>query len=344
MDGADQLTYLVAQRKRWGRFEFQFVSGGGVASKIRLIDDARAAKAVILSEEFKTYSMADRYRELSDRTGLDFAAAIKLLDHLPVFIDGEKHQSIRKVMARRISETNGTQLAACQEALAVLGPTLFRPGARIELVAEFCQPLWRSISSTIVPRDEGMLELVDDIPSLFSPHLSIRERAKINARIADFLEQHCGQSDDGLLLLCLASLGARPFVGTLGLSIWETLQTHPGARMCDMAWAPSYTSSSLTFVDRIFSAPSGGGESQFENGERVRCVTQSRLYSAEDNEAALFGFGAHTCLGKSISKRVWGLVVAALSRLDLRVDCQSIEMSPHDDPFQMPASMTITLT
>lgn len=314
-----------------------------MASKIRFIDDARAAKTVILSAEFTTYSMADRYRDLSNRTGLDFAAAIKLLDHLPVFIDGEKHQSIRKVMAKRISETNGKQLAACQEALAVLRPRLFRPGAKIELVAEFCQPLWRSISSVIVPRDEGLLELVDAIPSLFSPHLSIRERAKINARIAAFLAQHCGKSDDGLLLLCLASLGARPFVGTLGLSIWETFRTHPGAKMCDMAWAPSYTSSSLTFVDRIFSMPAEGGEGQFEKGERVRCFTQSRLYSAEDNEAALFGFGAHTCLGKSISKRVWGLVVAALAQLDLRVDCHSIEMSPHDDPFQMPARMTIAL-
>jgi cytochrome P450 len=315
-----------------------------VASKIRFIEDAQAAKSVILSPEFTTYSMADRYRALSDRTGLDFSAAIKLLDHLPVFIDGEKHQSIRKVMAKRISETNGRQLAACEEALGVLRSALFRSGAKIELVEAFCQPLWRAISSAIVPRDEGMLELVDAIPSLFSPHLSIRERAKINAKIAAFVEVHCAQSEDNLLLLCLASLGARPFVGTLGLSIWETFQAHPGAKMREMTWAPSYTSSSLTFVDRIFSAPSAQCPFPFEEGERVRCFTQSRLYSADDNGAALFGFGAHTCLGKSISKKVWALVVAALSQLDLRVDCQSIEMSPHDDPFQMPASMTIALT
>jgi len=315
-----------------------------MASQIRFIEDAQTAKAVILSAEFTTYSMADRYRELSERAKIDFSAAIKLLDHLPVFIDGEKHQRIRKVMAKRISETNGRQLAATEETLATLCSTLFHTGAEIELVADFCQPLWRSISSAIIPRSESMLELVDAIPALFSPHLSIRERAKINTKIAAFLEAHCTQSDDNLLLLCLASLGARPFVGTMGLSIWEAFQAHPGAKMSEMGWAPLFTSSSLTFVDRIFSAPSERHPQSFETGDRVRCFTQSRSYAAEQNRMALFGFGAHTCLGKSISKKVWQLVVTALSQLHLRVDCQSIEMSPHNDPFQMPASLKVALT
>lgn len=315
-----------------------------MASKIRFIEDAQTAKSVILSAEFTTYSMADRYRELSDRAKLDFSAAIKLLDHFPVFIDGEKHQKIRKVMAKWISETNSRQLAASQKTLVTLCSTLFRTGAEIDLVTDFCQPLWRSISSAIVPHDESMLELVDAIPSLFSPHLSIRERAKINAKIAIFLETHCTQPDDNLLLLCLASLGARPFVGTMGLSILDAFQAHPGAKMSEMAWAPLFTSSSLTFVDRIFSTPSERCPHLFERGDRVRCLTQSKSYTAEENRMALFGFGAHTCLGKSISKKVWELVVTAFSQLDLRVDCQSIEMNPHNDPFQMPASIKVALT
>jgi|ThiBiot_300_plan_2_1041538.scaffolds.fasta_scaffold27717_1 hypothetical protein len=314
-----------------------------MASKIHFIENAEAAKAVILSAEFTTYSMADRYRELSDRTKLDFSAAIQLLDHLPVFLDGEKHQKIRKLMAKRISETKDSQFAASQATLLALCTSLFRPGSEIDLVADFCQPLWHSISSVIVPCSETMLELVDAIPALFSPHLSIRERAKINARIAAFLEAHCAHSDDNLLLLCLASLGARPFVGTMGLSIWEALQAHPGAKMSEMAWPSMFSSSSLTFVDRVVSSPSERCPHSLETGDRVRCFTQSRLYSPAENRMALFGFGAHTCLGKSISEKVWKLVVAAFSQIDLRVDCRSIDMSPHNDPFQMPASIKVAL-
>ena len=260
-----------------------------MASTIRFIENAQSAKSVILSEEFTTYSMADRYRELSRRTGLDFAASIKLLDNLPVFIDGAKHLKIRKVMAKRISETNSRQLLACQEALATLCSTLFRTGVQLELVSDFCQPLWRAISSAIVPRNESILALVDAIPALFSPHLSIRERAKINAQIAAFLDTYCTHSDEDLLLLCLASLGARPFVGTLALSIWEAFQSRPGAKMSEMHWEPSFTSSSLTFVDRIYSAPSARCPHAFDRGERVRCYTQTNKYTAEENRMALFG-------------------------------------------------------
>lgn len=327
-----------------GSVEFVGARGERMASEIRFIQDAQAAKAIILSAEFTTYSMADRYRELSERANVDFSATIKLLDHLPVFIDGERHQRIRKVMAKRISKTKDSQLAASRETLTTLCADLLRAGTEIELIADFCQPLWRSISSAIVPPGENTLELVDAIPALFSPHLSIRERAKINAKIAAFLEVHCTQSDDNLLLLCLASLGARPFVGTMGLSLWEAFQAKPGAKMSEIAWPSMFTSSSLTYVDRIFSAPSERCPHLLETGDRVRCFTQSKSYSREENRTALFGFGAHTCLGKSISEKVWGLVVAALSKIDLRVDCQSIEMSPHNDPFQMPASIKVALS
>ncbi len=315
-----------------------------MAREIRLIEDAQAAKAVILSAEFTTYSMADRYRELSARAKVDFSAAIKLLDHLPVFIDGERHQRIRKVMAKRISKTKDSQLTAAGGTLATLCADAFRPGTEIDLIADFCQPLWRSISSAIVPGSENTLELVDAIPTLFSPHLAIRERAKINAKIAAFLEVHCAQSDDNLLLLCLASLGARPFVGTMGLSLWEAFQAKPGAKMNEVAWPSMFTSSSLTYVDRIFSAPSERCPHLLKMGDRVRCFTQSKSYSPEENRMALFGFGAHTCLGKSISEKVWGLVVTAFSQFYLRVDCQSIEMSAHNDPFQMPAGIKVALT
>ncbi len=114
--------------------------------------------------------------------------------------------------------------------------------------------------------------------------------------------------------------------------------------MNEVAWPSMFTSSSLTYVDRIFSAPSERCPHLLKMGDQVRCFTQSKSYSPEENRMALFGFGAHTCLGKSISEKVWGLVVTAFSQFYLRVDCQSIEMSAHNDPFQMPAGIKVALT
>lgn len=314
-------------------------------TRMQAVEDAEIAKAIILSPDFKTYSMADRYRELQHRTGIDFSAAIRLLECLPVFIDGENHQRIRKVMAKQVSRTKECQLAAVRQSFNDLFHHAFRPTAEIDLVAGFAQPLWRSISSSIVPGNTEIHDLVDDIPTLFSPFLSIRERAKINDRIGRFLQNHAEaeDADERLILLCLGSLGARPFVGTLSLSLYELFRTHPDARMCEFTWPQIFPSSSLTYVDRICVNASEYPDLLVKKGERVRCLTQSSSYSAVENKQALFGFGAHTCLGKSISERVWSLVAETFSKSELRAECLGIVMSPHNDPFQMPATIKIRL-
>ncbi|MBY0561626.1 hypothetical protein [Hyphomicrobium sp.] len=311
---------------------------------MKSVQDAAIAKAIILSPDFNTYSMASRYRELAVRTKLDFSSAIRLLECLPVFIDGDVHQRIRKAMAKQISKTKDCQLTASREQLTILFERVFRKNTQLELVGEFSQPLWRSISASIVPPNGETLDLVDEIPALFSPILSIRERARISDRIRDYLSAHPEEGDDRLILLCLASLGARPFVGTLSLSLYEVFRENPKARMCDLAWPQLYPSSSLRFVDRICGKEADVAKSEFRPGERVRCFTQSADYSDEDNARALFGYGAHTCLGKSISEKVWGLVVETFSRSDLKAEPLTITMSPHNDPFLMPAQIQIGLT
>jgi hypothetical protein len=311
---------------------------------MKFIQDASISKAIILSPNFGTYSMAERYRELEQRTKLDFSPTIKLLDYLPVFIDGEFHQKIRKTMAKQISRTKDCQLTASREKLENLFEHTFRRNTRIELVEDFSRPLWRAISSSIVPLGHNALNLVDEIPALFSPVLSIRERIKINDKIRDYLGAYADDEEDRLILLCLASLGARPFVGTLSLSLYEIFEANPQSRMSELVWPEMYPSSSLRYVDRVCVKQAGISDAEFQAGERVRCFTQSKEYSIEENRRALFGFGAHTCLGKSISEKVWGLVVETFSRSDLRAECFSIAMSPHDDPFLMPSQIQIELT
>ena len=113
--------------------------------------------------------------------------------------------------------------------------------------------------------------------------------------------------------------------------------------MCDLAWPKIFPSSSLRYVDRICEKPSAAGDAEFIRGDRVRCFTQSRNYSHDVNQRSLFGFGGHTCLGKSISEKVWGLVVERFSQSDIRVQCINMTMSPHNDPFLMPSEAWISL-
>ena len=311
---------------------------------MKSVRDEKIAKAIILSPNFSAYSMASGYRELAQRTKLDFAAAIKLLDCLPVFMNGDSHQRIRKAMAKQLSRTKDCQFSFSSETIESLFKLAFRRNAQLDLVNDFSRPLWRAISASISAFNEDFLELADEIPDLFSPLLSIRERLRINKRIEGFLKAHREDEQQQLILLCLISLGARPFTGTLSLSLYEIFEANPRSRMCDLRWPEMFPSSSLRFVDRICTKQTAISDSEFHADDRVRCFTQSKDYSSEANRKALFGFGAHTCLGKSISEKAWGLVVKTLSQSDLRAECVSITMSPHDVPFLMPSHAKIALT
>lgn len=287
--------------------------------------------------------MADRYRQLQSRSNYDFSPAIKLLEHLPVFIDGDQHQTIRKVMAKQISRTQKCQFSASEEILERLITHALMPQRQIDLVSEFAQPLWRAISGSIVPREGAMPELVDDVPGLFSPLLSIRKRVEICDKIRAFLDACQADQEDSLILLCLASLGSRPFTGTLSLSLFDIIQKNPNRRFSEIEWPDIFPSSSLRYVDRICLRQTEISHQTFNQGDRVRCFTQLESYSGEDNTRSLFGFGIHTCLGKSISERIWRLIVDKFAKSDVRATSDHIIMSPHNDPFVMAASAYVSL-
>jgi hypothetical protein len=67
-----------------------------------VLRDPIAVGSVMRSHNFEQYSMSERYWELKQRTGLDFDATIQLMDFLPAFLDGHRHNKIRKAMARQL--------------------------------------------------------------------------------------------------------------------------------------------------------------------------------------------------------------------------------------------------
>lgn len=311
---------------------------------MKFVHEAAVTRQLVLSPDFRTFSMAGQYRELERRTGVDFAAVIELLETMPVFIDGSHHDTVRRAMARQIARTRECQFATARSVLDALCRRWFAPDSRLDLVEDFARPLWRAISSAIVPRSDETVQLVDDIPHLFRPLLSIRERLKINERIAAFLDAHRADRQDALTLLCLAALGARPFVGSLALSLYAIFDANADRAFTEIRWPEVFPESSLRYVDRICTAATTVAGVDYQPPDRVRCTTQSKDYSAADNREALFGFGHHTCLGKSTAERTWRMVVEKLSGLALRAECRGLTLAPHNDPFVMPGRAEIALT
>ena len=67
------------------------------------------ARGIISSSEFQTFDMSQKYRNLSERTELNFDAVIALMDRLPIFLNGENHKKNRKEMAKVYSASRPKQ-------------------------------------------------------------------------------------------------------------------------------------------------------------------------------------------------------------------------------------------
>jgi cytochrome P450 len=308
-----------------------------------ILKDPIASSSVIKSERFETYSMAARYRELGQRTGINFDATVQLMDFLPVFIDGERHRDIRRSMARRVAYSKSLQETAVSDTIRSLVEKLFVPPNDVELSSQLAQPLWRAISASIVERSDDMLELVDEIPSLFYPTLSIRDRVKINGKLASFLDADRANQAERLTNLGLAVLGARPFVGSVALSVYDVVARNAGRNSNDITWPEIFPASSLCFVDRICKDNIRIDNWQFDAGSRIRCYTQDATYLPEQNTASLFGFGRHTCLGKGISEFVWSRLVERLAQIDAILVPLNLQLAEHTEPFSIPAIACIGL-
>lgn len=308
---------------------------------MKIIAGLAQSRELILSPGFRTYSMADKYRELSRRMDLDFSATIRLLEHLPIFMDGPFHADVRKAMAKQISRTQGCQFRAVADVVDRVVAAQCNPGQRVDLVEDFSRPIWRAISNAIVPRDALELQLTDDIPGLFFATLSVRARLDIEARLKSFLETHRHDQQDQLILLCLAVLGARPFLGSIALSLYHVMEANAGKRLSDMDWPEIFPQSALRYVDRIHGGIDGSVVAGFGKDERVRCVTQSPDWTALENRQGLFGFGSHTCIGKSVSEKTWKMITARLSQVPLQACVEGLAISAHVEPFHMPESARI---
>lgn len=236
-----------------------------------------------------------------------------MLRRLPTFLNGSQHTQMRKEMALLIAAAKEFQFEAARRTVASIFETTLRPGATVDAVSDVARPLYRAFSSALLRSvslgsSDAALDLVEDLPVQLDPLSSLARRHGIEKRLRAFLDHNAGRPDGGLTPLCLAMLGARPFVGSVALSIHAVIAANSGKPSCSIAWPEHLIVSSLRFADRIATEDTDLEGIRVSRGERIRCVIHDGSYAADDNRPLLFGVGAHTCLGKPLTQTCWSLL------------------------------------
>jgi hypothetical protein len=213
----------------------------------------------------------------------------------------------------------------------------------LDLMDDFARPLFRAMTRVAITAralPDSALDLIDDIPWLFSPYTPLKQRLEINARLAELIGQH---GEAILADLGAMALGARPLTGSLAGSLHAVVAAHPGERLGAMPWPAQLSFGPVTYVDRICQEGASLAGDNFAAGERLRCEIQSADWTPEQRQATMFGAGAHLCLGRPISELVWIRVVELFAAQDLRATAGPITMKQGSDPFELPAHCPITL-
>ena len=310
---------------------------------MRVIEDYKLSRAVIASHAFKAYPMADRYRELEARLGRDFGSSIELLEAMPIFVDGALHKARRKLFSRRLSLFKQVQLDAASEFGSEFSATTLQPGRAFDLLIEFARPLFHRLVRVCVPESsiqEEVIEVIEDIPLLFSPVTPLKQRIELNKRLAKLT---ASAEPDLIQDIALLSIGLRPLTGSLALSLHAIFSAQRGVVMSEMQWPDELPCSALHDVDRIAMYQLTLGQDEFFADERVRCPVYSQKWSDRERTAMMFGAGTHRCLGQSLSEKLWRLTVEIFAGCKLLVEVRPLEFVGDHQPFHLPSKCQIEL-
>ena len=302
---------------------------------MRIIEDYGLSRAILVSEAFGTYSLADQYRRLQSRLGHGFQQTIELCEMLPIFMDGEAHQSRRRLIARQLSKCRESQLAAADAFLCRFREHTVLPGRTVELLSQFAEPLFREIAGTILGKCSAAIEwvqLAEDVPLLFSSLTPLKKRIEIDRRLGDLFSQGEIDPNDFAAL----TLGVKPLTGSLALSLHAVFAKHPQGRTADMAWPDAIPESALLYVDRVALHRVTLGEHTFAAGERARCLIRADAWTEGERHATMFGAGSHLCLGRPLSERLWQMTAACFATCELQVETAPVSIRRDSEPFDLP--------
>jgi cytochrome P450 len=245
---------------------------------------------------------------------------------LPVLVSDDVHPELRgqfaTFLAGRLAEFDGQLPSLVKSCLA----PLVRKG-RLDIVAEVINPLVQRIFSILLQSRMPAEFLTLHVTEILSFKATVSHLRNLDVRIAKALAYlrgtTTGEEEIGWKFICLV-FGIDTLAMMLTESVVVALRGADGA-----AKLPEFPKETGVPVShrRVKSDISIGGHA-FAEGDLIRLQMQALGYSSmAENRKFIFGAGAHSCVGKQLSLRVWEAFKREFDGLDLRarvLDYQTI--------------------
>lgn len=293
------------------------------------------SRKIISTREFQAFNMAQKYIELSERTGINFDAVVELMEHLPIFLNDDQHKYQRRALAKIYAASKVQQEKNVDEALIRINQKIQLCEGKLDILSEISDPIWHAVGSALSHDFDFDAQLISKLPDLFYPNFSIRRRKILNDRLAKELSKISdNEREDILQKISVLTLGVRPLTHSLALSIHKISTENDQKMLSTINYPESYADSSLRFIDRIASRDMNINGTVRTCGERLRCISFDESYSEKENAKYIFGTGGHVCLGRPISNYIWKGITSILKATEKIIAPSTLKLAAQE-PFLM---------
>ena len=318
-----------------------------------MITDPQLISQVLRDSNFVVHEY--RFDLALSRHGVDLPTLARMRDSIPLAVEGEQHALLRSRMVKEVSLNTAASIEAYELGLAaaVKESIVESTGGKACLVRDVFQPnlckasiVLAGLASCLTSIDE--IDHLVDLPLFFDDMISIKKRAQLEEIAARVLHAMPADwdLDDKFLRLSMLTLAIDTLSASVTLTLKSILEREPGVALSQINWDTELASTGLPFIERKALENTSLSHHSISQNDRVRlmidaagvhgdtCPHYSDLY---------FAMGAHQCIGKAASRKIWKSTVQQLRSIDRRLQVTNFSFRPRDSVFSLLQSLEVDI-
>ena len=308
-------------------------------NKSWIVTDTDLVASILKSGNFLSDNPTAYLQRIAEESNIEIPRILGALRDAPSVLNGDDHKRARRQFAAQLAPRIAAVAERFSEECTQGLQQVLRSGDTVDL---FSQMLLPAINAALSPL--GGREISAELFTIVSPSQVISSAQMFSgARLRRLEAEVSAGPVAGEPATCdhVMPLFARdPTLGSLGLSLIETVKANPGQRLCDMHWPLQFIRSSLPFVVRVAAVDTEIAGKHIRKGDTVTIYVGA---FREDN-SLYFGSGPHRCLGEALAKLLWERFIASISVRTERLEIEQVDYRAGDVVFVMPVKIQVKVT
>lgn len=317
-----------------------------------MISDPELVLQVLRDPNFVVHEY--RFDLALDRLGLKLPHLARMRDFLPLAVEGEQHIILRNRMTKDISANTPAAIEVYEAALSAALKENIEKNAkgRICLAQDIFLPSLQKASIALAGLSGCMnsIDLIDGLVdlSLFFDDISIKKRTQLDGVASKVLHAIPDDLsiDEKYLRLSIITLSINTLSASVLLSVKAILEREPGVALNRINWDAELNSTGLPFIERRALERTRLAQQPILPNERVRLFVDAAGFRGDvcpHYSDLYFAAGAHQCIGKAASRKIWKSTVDQLRLINRSLKVTGFSFRTRDSVFSLLESLEVDI-